>query len=172
MRAYRKSELRTEYTRHVIREAFLQLKQTMRYEDITIAEVCRQAEIGRATFYRHYENMAEVLDDVLDLALEGISTLQERFDETSSEMEEDQSGCKIALCQFIRKNTKHQNLFYDDGLTTIIVDKICRIRGTIDFMDYFQVSGCIAAVKRGRKMSDEEWSKIQKRIDDMLKTGR
>ena len=50
------NDARTRYTKMVIRNAFLQLLRKYSIEKISVTEICRLAEINRATFYRYYEN--------------------------------------------------------------------------------------------------------------------
>lgn len=54
----------------VIRQSFLFLLKEQTIDKITVADICRLAEINRATFYRHYENQYSVLfeleKDMLD----------------------------------------------------------------------------------------------------------
>lgn len=61
---------RVRYTKMVIRQSFLFLLKEQAIEKITVADVCRLAEINRATFYRHYENQYSILyeleSDLLD----------------------------------------------------------------------------------------------------------
>lgn len=55
------TDARTRYTKMVIRSAFLQLLQEKSIEKVSVAEICRLAEINRATFYRYYENQYDLL---------------------------------------------------------------------------------------------------------------
>ena len=66
----RKTDRRTIYTRNVIKDALLELLEEAPFEKVTVAAVCKQAEITRATFYLHYDNLTAVLDEVLDDALD------------------------------------------------------------------------------------------------------
>ena len=61
-----KEDRRTRYTRQVIKEAFLKLLEEKEYPKITVTEICRLAEINRGTFYLHYYDTADVLDDLLN----------------------------------------------------------------------------------------------------------
>lgn len=56
-----KTDSRVRYTQMVIRQAFLELLKTTPVEQVTVTEICRLAEINRATFYRHYENQYDLL---------------------------------------------------------------------------------------------------------------
>lgn len=65
----RKMDRRTIYTRKTVKDALLELLEEHPYEKITVASLCRQAEITRATFYLHFQDMDAVLKELLDEAL-------------------------------------------------------------------------------------------------------
>lgn len=65
----RKTDRRTVYTLNVIQQAFLKLIDQQPFAKVTVAQLCREADITRSTFYLHYSNLNEVLDAVLDQAL-------------------------------------------------------------------------------------------------------
>lgn len=56
-------------TKGMIQDALLELLQSTPYEKITVTALCKQSEITRATFYLHYNNIDDVLDELLDDAL-------------------------------------------------------------------------------------------------------
>ena len=66
----RKTDRRTLYTRQVVKDALLELLPTCPYEKLNVTMVCRQAEITRATFYLHYADLNEVLDELINEAIE------------------------------------------------------------------------------------------------------
>lgn len=65
----RKTDRRTLYMQTVIKEALLELLHEMSFDKVSIASLCRQAEITRPTFYLHYDNLMQVLDSLIDDAL-------------------------------------------------------------------------------------------------------
>lgn len=65
----RKTDRRASYTQKVIKDALLELLGQTPYEKITVAALCRQAEITRATFYLHYLSLDAVLNELLDEAV-------------------------------------------------------------------------------------------------------
>ena len=65
----RKTDRRTMYTRMVIKEALLELLGKMDFAEITVAGLCREAEINRGTFYLHYNGIEQVVEELLDDAL-------------------------------------------------------------------------------------------------------
>ena len=66
----RKTDRRTIYTKNVIKDALLKLMEKKQFDQITVAALCRQAEITRATFYIHYDNLTVVLNELLEDALQ------------------------------------------------------------------------------------------------------
>ncbi len=64
-------DLRMKRTRKMLRDALWEAIMEKGFEGLTVSEVCERAMINRATFYRHYE-------DINDLLLRGID---EVFDE-------------------------------------------------------------------------------------------
>lgn len=51
----RKTDRRTLYTKNVIKDALLDALKEKPFEQITVTDVCRRAEITRATYYLHYQ---------------------------------------------------------------------------------------------------------------------
>lgn len=86
----RKSDRRALYTKRVIKDALLELLETQHYEKISVASLSRQAEITRTTFYLHFQNMDEVLNELLDEALMTVETIINKSDVSArmNELEE------------------------------------------------------------------------------------
>jgi AcrR family transcriptional regulator len=180
----KKTDRRTLYTRNVICEAFLMLKKEKAYNDITVADICRNAEISRGTFYLHYKNTAEVLDEVLDRALSEIHPLQNQlFPESCGATQE----CAYPMCQYIRNSETYRCLFFDDALSSIIIEKIfsnhkddlIRMLSVnselspeqISMVAYFQLNGCFSAAKRSKDMDNDTWKQTQHMIDCFIRSG-
>lgn len=56
-----KTDARVRYTERVIRDVFLQKLKEKPVSKITVTEICTEAEINRATFYKHYEDVFYLL---------------------------------------------------------------------------------------------------------------
>ncbi len=48
-------------------EALIELLQKKSFEYISIKELCKAADVNRSTFYLHYQNMCELLDEAIKL---------------------------------------------------------------------------------------------------------
>lgn len=179
----RKTDRRTLYTRMVIKEALLSLLTDKEYADITIADLCRQAEISRGTFYLHYNNLREVLDALFDDVLGRMNhVLVQVGCMTVAEQEQ-----RYPLCQFLRENKQYQPLFFSDSLHSTVVEKlqhscwsdfVSRLGGQgglseeiLKAIFTFQLNGCLAISKKNVDIPDEDWKEIQCKVDQFLKNG-
>lgn len=59
-----KKDRRINKTKKAIYQAFLQLLNSKRYEAITVQEIIDLADVGRSTFYSHYESKELLLDEL------------------------------------------------------------------------------------------------------------
>ena len=174
-----REDRRTRYTKMVIKEALLTLLSENDYGSITVADICRTAEISRGTFYLHYSNIPAVLDELLEEALNSShSVLAQIGCETASD-----EKCGVPLCRFLRENKKYQPLFFSDS----VIDRVSHINEdkyverlrtqtgltdkTIHALFYFQLNGCLAISKQNVNIPDEEWSEIQCHVDRFLRNG-
>lgn len=55
---------RIKYTRNMIRHSFLRLLTDKPIGKITVKEICEMADINRATFYAHYEDVYDLLEKI------------------------------------------------------------------------------------------------------------
>ena len=58
----KKEDARIRYTKMRIRSAFYELMQKTEYDKITVTSICNIAEINRATFYKHYLDVPDLVD--------------------------------------------------------------------------------------------------------------
>lgn len=73
------ADRRVQKTKAAIREAFLSLLKKKRAEEITVTELAQEANIERKTFYLHYNNINDIIDEietvVIDMIAEGTKGL-------------------------------------------------------------------------------------------------
>ena len=63
-RVPRMEDRRVQKTRDAIRRSFLELLGEKGLSKVTVAEVCRRANVGRGTFYLHYLDVYDLYDKV------------------------------------------------------------------------------------------------------------
>lgn len=179
----RRTDRRAMYSRMVIKDAFLTILKSKSYDIMTVSELCREAQISRGTFYLHYDNLQQVLEELLEDALSRIGGVLDLVDSAGGQP----SNCTLPLCQFLRDNPKYQAMFFDDALNTVIVDAVARHHlaafitemkarsgleeHALEALFYFQLSGCLAVCKRNAARGDEQWSSIQCAVDSLLVEG-
>lgn len=57
-------DARARYTKMVIEEAFLKLLRDKPATKITVTELCLLADINRATFYKHYQDVPDLMEKI------------------------------------------------------------------------------------------------------------
>ena len=178
----RKTDRRTIYTRMVIKEALLALLSKREFTEITVADLCRKAEINRGTFYRHYNNTLTVAKELFDDALKETDTVVSVIRDGQKE-----KRCEYPFCVFLRKNPKYQPLFFSDSLRRLAVDCLISSNRTefsnkpenrqkltkkeIEAFSCFQINGCLSLIRQYISESDESWERIRTIIDTMIKSA-
>lgn len=66
---------RIQRTKRRLRQGLIDLALAQGFDNITIRDITRRANVGYATFFRHYKGKDELLLDVLDHLLEEIQAL-------------------------------------------------------------------------------------------------
>lgn len=61
-----KNNARSQGSRQSLRQALLKLLDTQELPQITAAQLCREAGVNRSTFYAHYENIWELMEELED----------------------------------------------------------------------------------------------------------
>ena len=75
---------RVRFTKKVIRDAFLSLLREKSVKQITVTELCRQAEINRATFYKHYRDAYDLLEQIETEALDHLRETSQQVQDVNS----------------------------------------------------------------------------------------
>lgn len=57
---------RTKYTMEKIKSTLLDLLDTQHFEAITVTLICERTSIGRRTFYNHFSDKFEVIDEIMN----------------------------------------------------------------------------------------------------------
>ncbi len=57
---------RVERTRNQLRTAVLELAETRDLGSLTVHDITRKAGVNRATFYQHYRDRDELLEEAID----------------------------------------------------------------------------------------------------------
>jgi AcrR family transcriptional regulator len=128
---------RLRKTRAALSAALLSLLEEKSFDQITIRDIAARAEIGYATFFRHYETKEALLNDLVaaqirDLMALALPTLQATGSRAAA----------VALCTFVDEHRRLWTALLTGGAAGIVREEFVRQAGS---------------VKKGGPIMDGEW---------------
>lgn len=172
---------RTKYTRRVIREALMELLKTKPYSKISATELCRLADINRGTFYLHYYDVDDVLDDLLELSFSDVSGTLDHV------LCPHKETCTYPFCQKVQENEALWPLFLDETISERILRRLAENskegfvsylmqRSSLTFeqaesLFYFQMNGCLTINRLMLQNKCRDWHAVQQTIDRFIRAG-
>ena len=129
---------RKEMTRMLLKEGLLSCLENHSFESVTVTLLCKASGITRSTFYLHYSNIMEIVDDLVDDAiayskpgmvdnnnLQTIAkTLSAASDSISLREAYDSIFDRLPLCQRIIRHKKYLPLFLDEQISEYVLQRI------------------------------------------------
>ncbi|MEA4895873.1 MAG: TetR/AcrR family transcriptional regulator [Oscillospiraceae bacterium] len=94
-----KTDRRVAYTKMVLKKSFLELIHEKPVSKITVKEICERADINRATFYSHFNDVYDMLGQIENELYETIRHTLDKGWKTNSITE-----LLMAVCTDIKKN--------------------------------------------------------------------
>ena len=182
-----------------VKDALLELLEEQPFEKITVAALCRQAEITRATFYLHFSDINAVLDELLDEALmvtEAAAADMKVEARMSAIMELVRSGSAEDLrrnerllgpCQRVADDPKYRAIFQDPTLSHYLIRRIymeerdsilpylvknCHLSHSEAEKLYMMIVYGLFYVNRSMKwMKDDSWYEMQMTLNRFMFGG-
>ena len=176
------TDIRVVRTQNALLEALEELIKTKKLSCISITELCTQAGINRNTFYYHYNNIYELLDENKQIMISELNEILVPNRGISNR------ETLINLCKCIKRHPKFLSIlispncdldYFNDIFTLAsdrtgeIIEKKKEIKSPRDFMIcYYCNAGCNAVIqywiRNGMQESTEEIAEI---IADASKRG-
>lgn len=114
-------DLRVYKTKKAIREAFLELRKTKPLEKIKVSDVCDLAMCIRATFYRYYQDIYDLNNQLED---EAINRLVSTFEDKEALLFKTESYLKGLYISLEQNYDYYYTLFHDrKDVLTIKIEK-------------------------------------------------
>ena len=182
-----------------VKDALLELLEEQPFEKITVAALCRQAEITRATFYLHFSDINAVLDELLDEALmvaEAAAADMKVEARMSAIMELVRSGSAEDLrrnerllgpCQRVADDPKYRAIFLDPTLSHYVIRRIymlerdsmvpylvkyCHLsHSEADKLFTMIVYGLFYVYRSMKWMKDDSWDEMQMTLNRFMFGG-
>lgn len=174
-----KVDRRVKYTKMVLKESFINLLEKKDISQISIKEICEDADINRATFYAHYSDQYDLLKKIEAELVDNINVHIAEFDCKSNELDavlqaerifaylkENARLCKILIGE--RGDLGFQKqvmmLVYDLIISNLTNDnKISR--EDAEYVYSFTITGCVGLVQ---KWFDDDMKKSPRFMAEMV----
>jgi len=166
-----------------IKEAFLDLISEISFAEMTIAGVCKSANVGRNTFYEHYP-------DLLSVSKACILGLIDKSDFMPSQARHpgwSKGEAGEPMCILIRRDRRYASMLFDPYLSDMCAGMIIEkaVMPTVKTLSdeshagesaftavcCTSVRGCLQSIRENLDKSDEEWSVIKESIDRYNRGG-
>ncbi|MGN0295047.1 MAG: TetR/AcrR family transcriptional regulator [Lachnospiraceae bacterium] len=178
-----KKDLRTVRTKTRIKQTFLELMKKKAFGKITVTEICSSLGINRGTFYLHYQDLYDVLDELEEELLQ----LEDTPEHYQCSLSSEQYECPYGICDKIRLHPEYGVIFFDSTLAEHIVEKIARksrekyvkalmqectlAEWEADKIFYFQLNGCLAINREIYRSGGKDWEKSRDLIGGFIQSG-
>ena len=191
-------ERRAAATKEAIKDTMLDLLKKTAFNDISISLLCREAGVGRATFYTHYNGLTDVIDELADDAIDatkrskapglsGVSILLEKMHTTMDPAALAPYMELLPVCQRVADQPKYRPLFFDEFLSDYMMMRIFRRERELMlpyFMEnsgmtpmqaekvfLFGIAGAYAVNRSMNWKKDADWYEVQKVLLTFLEGG-
>lgn len=157
-----KVDRRVKYTKMVLEDSFIKLLEKKDISQITITEICENADINRATFYAHYSDQNDLLKKIEYKLLDNINAHLAKLDQKNNKV----SAVLIAekIFEYIQENARLCRLLlsergdftFQKQIMTLVYDKIITeitdnnkiTKEDAEYVYSFTITGCVGFVQK------------------------
>lgn len=165
-----KDDRRVKYTKMVLKESFIKLLEKKDISQISIKEVCEDADINRSTFYAHYNDQYDLLRKIENELLDNINAHLTEIDQETNNMnaillaekifeyiKENAKLCKLLLSERGDFNFQKQvMMLVYDMIISQLTDNNMLTKEDAEYVYSFTIAGCVGIVQ---KWLDEDMKK-------------
>ncbi len=164
-----------------MQHALLTLLQHKPLANIGVTELAREAQVSRATFYAHYENVNDVYEQLVQRFMSNIQEFDEHFDCAGGA-----KNCSSQpYCERIREADEYVGVARDPRFFTAMMafieesenfslkERLIEAGIPKDIaraLTLFQMSGCHALATSDRT-SNADWSQVRQAVDRFIEGG-
>lgn len=174
-----RDDRRVRYTKMVLKESFISLLEKKDISQITIKEICEDADINRATFYSHYTDQYDLLRKIEQELLDNVNAQLAELDRKNKKVDEILLAEKIF--DYIKENAKlcklllseRGDLSFQKKIMVLVYDKIIDeltdnsqlTKEDAEYVYSFTITGCVGIVQ---KWLDEDMKKSSRFMAEMV----
>jgi AcrR family transcriptional regulator len=119
----KQTDRRIKRTQQLLAEALIALTLAKDYDAVTIRDITQYADVGYATFFRHYRDKDALLESVLDVVLAELMLL---FSTPASDSDEQQDG--LLLFQYVQQHSEMIRVLLRSGAAPSLVKRVIEMR--------------------------------------------
>ena len=130
---------RIRKTRRVIRQCLTELLKTKRIQDITVREISEKADINRGTFYLHYRDIFDLMEQIENELLEELEDVLNHF--KASDLLSNPALVFTRVFQLVKENTDMVSILIGQNGDINFVNRlkdIVREKCLKDWMELFR----------------------------------
>jgi AcrR family transcriptional regulator len=176
-----KTDNRVRFTKMVIKDSLLDILSNKPIQKVTVKEICEKAQINRATFYLHYQDPYDLLEQIENEMFNDVfSSVMRNID--------DIDDLTRQLFEIIEKNIDLCRILFSDNGDKMFLKRIMEFSRDIsiegwkklnpnvsqqrlEYLYAFVVSGCVAViehwVRSGMKETPLELGEIANKASDL-----
>ena len=152
-----KVDVRIVKSKESLMSAMIGLLGKKKLEDLTISEICQEADVNRNTFYSHYSSVRELFDEMNGKYLEALFASAKVFDEPNDstiknlvnvldKMKEKGNLTKIIFSE--SNSIKHLNTLLQILFPTSIIDNLKIENLSLEECHAFLIGGITSLILR------------------------
>lgn len=162
-----KVDRRVKYTKALLRDALVELMQTQHISGISIKSLCELADVNRSTFYAHYSDQYDLLNDIEE---EIFANLRKHLDKQDFDKNESLSEQILtSILEYIKENAELFKALLSENCDYKIQKDIMELAQVIsaqtnkgldaktkEYVKEFGITGCISVVQKWLHEGTEE----------------
>jgi len=154
-----KLDRRKKYTRMILKESLMRILQDKQIYSITVKEICELADINRSTFYAHYADQFDLLEQVEEELIDDLNMFLSEYnfskEEEALKMTEKlieyfatkQKECQILLSKNSHSSFEHKVRHIAKQYIMQNQEKLGIDQNTFQYISAFIISGSIEIMK-------------------------
>ncbi len=157
-----KIDRRVKYSKMVLKDSFITLLEEKDISKITIKEICEDADINRATFYAHYNDQYDFMNQIQNELLENIEIHLSAF--VKSDLHMNLLDMVEQIFEYIKENARICRLLlsergdmnFQKRVFMLVYEKIINnittgdtiSKETAEYIHAFTLTGCIGVIQK------------------------
>ena len=162
----------TAFMKLCLADALIKLMKTQDFDTINVNSICKEADIGRTTFYRYFDNKNSKEEMLL-------FKIKYEWEQYSNKPENDEQGKEADLTAFIYDNRRLFSMLYHNNLISVIMralEDLIPSGETYDkqasYLMSFFIYGYFGIIYQWIKYDfDETPEQVQRHINDTISAG-